>query len=191
MNECLCKEFDGIVVRVRLLDVGCCFGTELRSFLAEGASIDNVLAIDVEQRFIDLGFRLYGDEDNTTLKNVRFSTNNRMHIHSSHSLHRLFWFLLLVVDLLLRDSLSLMCWRRTNVSSLRSSKARLLDTTSISFGSVRCSICSRSLKSNSLFGDSSNSPLKVESSSVRYPNFLLFRLYLLIIPSLLRCVYLI
>jgi SAM-dependent methyltransferase len=46
----------------RLLDVGCCFGTDLRALLVAGFQPPNVLGVDVQPTFIDLGLdRLFVD----------------------------------------------------------------------------------------------------------------------------------
>lgn len=46
----------------KIVDVGCCFGTDLRKLIVDGASPHNVFGIDLEQEFFDHGFALYRDE---------------------------------------------------------------------------------------------------------------------------------
>ncbi|KAI1456376.1 hypothetical protein F4805DRAFT_432558 [Annulohypoxylon moriforme] len=45
------------------LDLGTCFGQDLRRLAYDGALVHRLWASDVEPRFIDLGFRLFNDAD--------------------------------------------------------------------------------------------------------------------------------
>lgn len=41
------------------LDAGCCFGQEIRSLVDEGIPSTQFFGCDLEQPFIDLGYRLF------------------------------------------------------------------------------------------------------------------------------------
>ncbi|KAH8799096.1 hypothetical protein F5884DRAFT_742654 [Xylogone sp. PMI_703] len=55
------------------LDLGCCFGQDIRKLTNDGAPSENLLAADSEGRFIELGYDLFKDRE--TLK-ARFYTQN-------------------------------------------------------------------------------------------------------------------
>ncbi|KAK9770543.1 hypothetical protein SCAR479_12814 [Seiridium cardinale] len=44
-----------------LLDLGCCFGQDIRKFAADGAPSKNMLGVDSEDRYIELGYELFKD----------------------------------------------------------------------------------------------------------------------------------
>ena len=44
-----------------LLDLGCCFGQDLRQLVADGAPSENIYGLDIEGPLIDLGFDLFVD----------------------------------------------------------------------------------------------------------------------------------
>ncbi|KAH6652735.1 hypothetical protein BKA67DRAFT_518946 [Truncatella angustata] len=56
-----------------LLDLGCCFGQDIRKFVADGAPSENLIGVDTEGRFAELGYELFKDRD--TLK-TRFYTQS-------------------------------------------------------------------------------------------------------------------
>jgi len=47
----------------RLLDVGCCFGQDLRRLVADGAPSENLVGLELEPKFVDLGFGLFADRE--------------------------------------------------------------------------------------------------------------------------------
>ena len=50
-------------IRDRFLDVGCCFGQDVRRLIFDGAPIANVHGSDLQQPFLDLGYDLFQDHD--------------------------------------------------------------------------------------------------------------------------------
>ncbi|KAI4864205.1 hypothetical protein F4820DRAFT_424532 [Hypoxylon rubiginosum] len=52
---------DGVVVPL-FLDLGTCFGQDLRKLVYDGAPADRLWASDIEPKFIELGFKLFNDE---------------------------------------------------------------------------------------------------------------------------------
>ncbi|KAF2751876.1 hypothetical protein M011DRAFT_491389 [Sporormia fimetaria CBS 119925] len=70
-------EYPGIVRRLqrgeRLLDMGCCFGQEIRQLVADGAPAENIYGCDLREEYIKLGYKLFCDRD--TLK-AKFITAN-------------------------------------------------------------------------------------------------------------------
>ncbi|RDW84207.1 class I SAM-dependent methyltransferase [Aspergillus mulundensis] len=48
------------------LDLGCCFGQDIRKLVHDGAPSENLIGVDTEPRFLDLGYQLFKDRD--TLK---------------------------------------------------------------------------------------------------------------------------
>ncbi|KIW06864.1 uncharacterized protein PV09_02540 [Verruconis gallopava] len=59
--------YEEVLERVRkgetFLDLGCCFGQEIRNLIVEGARPENCYGSDLRQEFIDLGFDLFQDRD--------------------------------------------------------------------------------------------------------------------------------
>ncbi|KAL8718987.1 MAG: hypothetical protein Q9225_003945 [Loekoesia sp. 1 TL-2023] len=49
-----------------LLDLGCCFGQDIRKVVHDGAPSENLFACDLNSHFLDLGYELFMDRD--TLK---------------------------------------------------------------------------------------------------------------------------
>lgn len=49
--------------RGRILDLGCCMGTDLRQMLLDGACRELTCGVDFSRDFIRLGFELFGDKD--------------------------------------------------------------------------------------------------------------------------------
>jgi hypothetical protein len=47
----------------RLLDVGCCFGQDLRRLVADGAPSENLVGFDLEPQFLELGYELFADRE--------------------------------------------------------------------------------------------------------------------------------
>ncbi|QDS74521.1 hypothetical protein FKW77_007383 [Venturia effusa] len=60
------KEYPEIVRRLRggekFLDLGCCFGQEIRQLVADGVPSENTYGSDLRQEFIDLGYDLFQDK---------------------------------------------------------------------------------------------------------------------------------
>ena len=52
----------------KLLDVGCCFGQDIRKTIVDGAPAENIYGLDIECKFIDLGYELFCDRE--TLKST-------------------------------------------------------------------------------------------------------------------------
>jgi len=46
----------------QFLDIGCCFGQDVRRLAFDGAPVENLHGSDLEQPFIDLGYDLFLDE---------------------------------------------------------------------------------------------------------------------------------
>jgi SAM-dependent methyltransferase len=57
----------------RLLDLGCCFGQEVRQLVADGAPAENIFGCDLREEYITLGYKLFCDED--TLKSTFITAN--------------------------------------------------------------------------------------------------------------------
>ncbi|KUI67393.1 hypothetical protein VM1G_03343 [Cytospora mali] len=70
LPACLSPVYPEVLSRVRagetFLDLGCCFGQDIRKLVYDGAPSDNIVGVDVEPRFIDLGYELFRDRE--TLK---------------------------------------------------------------------------------------------------------------------------
>ncbi|GFF96186.1 hypothetical protein IFM53868_08406 [Aspergillus udagawae] len=45
------------------LDLGCCFGQDIRKLAHDGAPAENLIGVDTEPRFLDLGYQLFKDKD--------------------------------------------------------------------------------------------------------------------------------
>ena len=43
------------------LDLGCCFGQDLRELVADGAPSENIYGLDIEGPLIDVGYDLFMD----------------------------------------------------------------------------------------------------------------------------------
>lgn len=60
-------EYADVLRRVKtgdkLLDLGCCFGQDVRKIVYDGAPAENVTATELEQGFIDMGYELFKDRD--------------------------------------------------------------------------------------------------------------------------------
>ena len=60
-------QYPDIVSRVqqgeKLLDLGCCFGQELRRLIFDGAPAENLYGVDLRPEFFDLGYDLFLDRD--------------------------------------------------------------------------------------------------------------------------------
>jgi hypothetical protein len=58
--------YDEIIQRLQhgehLLDLGCCFGQELRQLIASGAPPENLHGSDLRQEFVNLGYELFTDK---------------------------------------------------------------------------------------------------------------------------------
>lgn len=66
-----------VLSRVRqgqtFLDLGCCFGQDIRKLVYNGAPSDNIIGVDLEPHFLKLGYDLFCDRE--TLK-ARFYTGD-------------------------------------------------------------------------------------------------------------------
>jgi SAM-dependent methyltransferase len=65
LPACLSPVYPEVLSRVRagetFLDLGCCFGQDIRKLVHDGASSENIVGVDTESRFIDLGYELFRD----------------------------------------------------------------------------------------------------------------------------------
>lgn len=52
----------------KLLDLGCCFGQDIRKLVADGAPGQNLIGCDLHQGFVDLGYDLFRDRDTLASK---------------------------------------------------------------------------------------------------------------------------
>lgn len=52
----------------RFLDLGCCFGQEIRKLVVDGAPPDNLYGCDLKEDFLELGYKLFGDRDRLKAK---------------------------------------------------------------------------------------------------------------------------
>jgi SAM-dependent methyltransferase len=66
------KEYSDILQRLRqgqkLLDMACCFGQEIRQLVADGAPSENIYGCDLREEYIQLGYKLFGDQDTLQTK---------------------------------------------------------------------------------------------------------------------------
>ena len=53
-----------------LLDLGCCFGQDIRKLVADGAPGQNLIGCDLHQGFVDLGYDLFHDRETLASKFV-------------------------------------------------------------------------------------------------------------------------
>ncbi|KAI9827480.1 MAG: hypothetical protein M1832_004830 [Thelocarpon impressellum] len=56
-----------------LLDIGCCFGQEIRKLVSDGAPSENIYGADLHSEFIDAGYDLF--QDKGKIKTTFFSAN--------------------------------------------------------------------------------------------------------------------
>ncbi|PVH97914.1 hypothetical protein DM02DRAFT_63564 [Periconia macrospinosa] len=52
----------------RFLDLGCCFGQEIRKLISDGAPSDNLYGCDLQNEFLELGYKLFEDRDRLKAK---------------------------------------------------------------------------------------------------------------------------
>ncbi|KAF2667857.1 hypothetical protein BT63DRAFT_426710 [Microthyrium microscopicum] len=52
----------------KLLDLGCCFGQEIRKLIFDGAPAENLVGSDLEADFISLGYDLFKDKNSLTTR---------------------------------------------------------------------------------------------------------------------------
>lgn len=61
----LSPDYESTVQRVRqgetLLDLGCCFGQDIRKLASDAGTSSNLIGCDIEERFIQLGYDLFAD----------------------------------------------------------------------------------------------------------------------------------
>ncbi|KAH9903902.1 S-adenosyl-L-methionine-dependent methyltransferase [Xylariomycetidae sp. FL2044] len=64
---CLSPVYPEVLSRVRngetFLDLGCCFGQDIRKLAHDGAPSHNLIGVDLEPRFLELGYELFRDRD--------------------------------------------------------------------------------------------------------------------------------
>lgn len=58
---------------IKLLDLGCCFGQDIRRLIIDGAPAKKLVGTDIEAGFIDLGYELF--KDRTSL-GIRFEAGD-------------------------------------------------------------------------------------------------------------------
>jgi len=71
----------------RAIDLGCCMGTEIRQLLVDGFKQENILGVDIQKEFADIGLHLFNDDpsfkdrfaivnvlDDESAKNLRLTT---------------------------------------------------------------------------------------------------------------------
>ncbi|TCD65128.1 Mitochondrial ATPase complex subunit atp10 [Steccherinum ochraceum] len=54
--------------KTTFLDLGCCMGTDVRKLAFDGYPATNIIAFDLRQEFIDLGFKLYHDRETSKIR---------------------------------------------------------------------------------------------------------------------------
>ena len=47
----------------KLLDVGCCFGQDLRRLVVDGAPSENLVGLELKPQFLSLGYDLFADRE--------------------------------------------------------------------------------------------------------------------------------
>jgi len=52
----------------KILDLGCCMGTDSRQFIVDGAVPENIVDLDIESNYFELGHILYGDKETSKMK---------------------------------------------------------------------------------------------------------------------------
>lgn len=61
-----CMNYDELLQRLQcgatLLDIGCCFGQDIRKLVLDGAPAANLTGAELEQVFLDLGYELFNDK---------------------------------------------------------------------------------------------------------------------------------
>lgn len=67
LNLCTTAQYPEILERLKhgekLLDLGCCFGQEMRKLILDGAPPENLFGTDLRQDFFDLGYDLFLDRE--------------------------------------------------------------------------------------------------------------------------------
>lgn len=59
------------LISLKVLDVGCCLGTDLRQMIVDGiVTVPNALGVDLELPFIQLGEDLFGDKGKLNWKQL-------------------------------------------------------------------------------------------------------------------------
>eukprot|EP01111_Echinosteliopsis_oligospora_P019243 TRINITY_DN9208_c0_g1_i1.p1 TRINITY_DN9208_c0_g1~~TRINITY_DN9208_c0_g1_i1.p1 ORF type:complete len:280 (+),score=47.45 TRINITY_DN9208_c0_g1_i1:31-870(+) len=68
-SVCMNPKYEEIVNKMKkeegakLLDLGCCFGQDIRRLVVDGVDSKNIVGVDLEKPFIDLGFELFKDKE--------------------------------------------------------------------------------------------------------------------------------
>lgn len=86
----------------KLLDLGCCFGQEIRDLVFQGVPAENIFGSDLRQEFVDLGYDLFLDRgklattfivgDAMDPKSELSSLNGKVNIiHATSFLHLFNW----------------------------------------------------------------------------------------------------
>jgi len=52
----------------KMLDIGCCMGHDIRKLVFDGVPGENLVGVELQQGFIDLGFELFRDKDHLKAK---------------------------------------------------------------------------------------------------------------------------
>ncbi|GJQ08394.1 hypothetical protein GpartN1_g185.t1 [Galdieria partita] len=52
---------EGKLSKLRILEIGCCFGVDFRRLIVDGANIRDVFGVDLSEALINLGFELFED----------------------------------------------------------------------------------------------------------------------------------
>ncbi|KAG1817400.1 hypothetical protein EV424DRAFT_1624033 [Suillus variegatus] len=54
--------------RMTLVDLGCCMGTDLRKLVVDGFPVLDIMGLDIENRFFDIGRLMYNEGDTPSIK---------------------------------------------------------------------------------------------------------------------------
>jgi len=71
MHPCYAKHVLPIIKEARIIDIGCCFGTDIRQLIVDGAKIPHITAVDQFSEFWELGLKLFEDIDNVEKSPLR------------------------------------------------------------------------------------------------------------------------
>ena len=66
------EEYNEVLERIKsghkLLDLGCCFGQDVRKIVYDGAPAEKITATELERGFIEMGYELFRDKGSLTTK---------------------------------------------------------------------------------------------------------------------------